>query len=105
MKYKKNWEETKEKFRNYWKHQNTGRPLMIVWAEKEDAQPLPKELEPVDMEDKYMNAERMVARYRHFCENHEFMGESFPNMSGDFGPGSVAAYLGSDIEFRDDTIW
>lgn len=36
MKYKKNWEETKEKFRNYWKHQNTGRPLMIVWAEKED---------------------------------------------------------------------
>ena len=78
---------------------------MIVWAEKEDAQPLPKELEPVDMEDKYMNVERMVARYRHFCENHEFMGESFPNMSVDFGPGSVAAYLGSDIEFRDDTIW
>lgn len=105
MKYKKNWEETKEKFRNYWKHQNTGRPLMIVWAEKEDAKPLPKELEPVDMEDKYMNAERMVARYRHFCENHEFMGESFPNMSVDFGPGSVAAYLGSDIEFRDDTVW
>ena len=66
---------------------------------------LEKELEPVDMEDKYMNAERMVARYRHFCENHEFMGESFPNMSVDFGPGSVAAYLGSDIEFRDDTIW
>ena len=29
----------------------------------------------------------------------------FPNMSVDFGPGSVASYLGSDIEFRDDTIW
>lgn len=34
MKYKQNWEETKEKFRNYWKHQNTGRPLMIVVAKK-----------------------------------------------------------------------
>lgn len=37
MKYKQNWEETKEKFRNYWKHQNTGRPLIIVVAEKEGA--------------------------------------------------------------------
>lgn len=105
MKYKKNWEETKEKFRNYWKQQNTGRPLMIVWAEKEDAKPLPEELIPADTQDQYMNPERMVARYRHFCENHEFLGESFPNMSVDFGPGSVAAYLGSDIEFRDDTVW
>ena len=28
--YKLNWEETKEKFRNYWAHKNTGRPLMCV---------------------------------------------------------------------------
>lgn len=105
MKYKKNWEETQEKFRNYWKHKNTGRPLMIVVAEKEDAVPMPEDLLPKDMDDQYMNAERMVARYRHFCENHEFLGESFPNMSVDFGPGSVAAYLGSDIEFHEDTVW
>ena len=63
MKYKQNWEETKEKFRNYWKHQNTGRPLMIVVAEKEGAAPLPEELRSKDMEDKYMNPERMVASY------------------------------------------
>ena len=105
MKYKKNWEETQAKFRNYWKRQNTGRPLMIVVAEKDDAEPLPADLVSVDMDDNYKNAERMVARYRHFCENHEFLAESFPNMSADFGPGSVAAYLGSDIEFRPDTIW
>lgn len=105
MNYKKNWLETQEKFTNYWKHQNTGRPLMIVTARKDDAVPLPAELEPVSMEDKYQDAERMVARYRHFCENHEFLAESFPNMSADFGPGSIAAYLGSDIEFRPDTIW
>ena len=33
-KYKANWEETKKKFTNYWKHQNTGRPLMCVIARK-----------------------------------------------------------------------
>ena len=57
------------------------------------------------MEDKYQNAERIVARYRHFCENHVFMGESFPNLNVDFGPGSLASYLGSDIGFKEDTVW
>ena len=32
--YKLNWEETKEKFRNYWAHKNTGRPLMCVIARR-----------------------------------------------------------------------
>lgn len=105
MNYKQNWGETQQKFKNYWKRQNTGRPLMYVVARKENAQPLPGKLQIQDMQDKYMDAERMVARYRHYCENHLFLGESFPNMSADFGPGSVAAYLGSDIEFNDDTVW
>ena len=125
--YKLNWEATKEKFRNYWEHKNTGRPLMCVIARRpeiehlSDGTPveggyldqicqgkyynLPEELKWKDMEDKYQNAERIVARYRHFCDNHVFMGESFPNLNVDFGPGSLAAYLGSDIGFKEDTVW
>ena len=34
MLYKKNWPETREKWINYWKQQNTGRPLMHVLARK-----------------------------------------------------------------------
>ena len=52
------------------------------------------------MEDKYQNAERIVARYRYFCDTHAFLGESFPNLNIDFGPGSTAAYLGSDIGLK-----
>ena len=127
MMYKKNWEETREKWKNYWKHQNTGRPLMCVIARKpeieqySDGKPaqggcmdvicqgkyynLPEELKWKDMEDKYQDADRIVARYRQFCETHEFMGESFPNLDVDFGPGSLAAYLGSEIGFKEDTVW
>lgn len=122
MKYKKNWEETKEKWKNYWKHQNTGRPLMCVVARKPEIEHLagetsgdgcmqgryyamPEDLKWKDMEDKYQNAERIVARYRQFCDTHLFLAESFPNLVVDFGPGSLAAYLGSDIEFREDTVW
>lgn len=105
MLYKENWEETKNKWSNYWKRMNSGRPLMYVVALRPDAKPLPPELEPVDTHDRYQNAGRMVARFRHYCENRVFLGESFPNMSADFGPGSVASYLGSEITFHDDTIW
>ncbi|MDD3220732.1 MAG: trimethylamine corrinoid protein 2 [Lachnospiraceae bacterium] len=125
--YKKDWSSVKTKFNNYWKHKNEGRPLMCVIARKpeieslSDGSPvdggyldqicqgkyygLPDELKWTDMEDKYQNAERIVARYRQFCSNHEFLGESFPNLNIDFGPGSLASYLGSDIGFKEDTVW
>ena len=117
----------KRKFKNYWKHKNTGRPLMCVIARKpeieylSDSRPveggytdvicqgkyyaLPEDLKWKDMEDKYQNAERIVARYRDFCEKHVFLAESFPNLNIDFGPGSLASYLGSDIGFKEDTVW
>jgi hypothetical protein len=125
MKYKENWEAAQTKWINYWKHQNTGRPLMCVIARKPEIEALssgkpvydgeimcqgkqyglPEDLQWKDMEDKYRNADRMVARYRYFCETHEFMAESFPNLDIDFGPGSLAAYLGSEIGFKPDTVW
>ncbi len=105
MKYKKNWEETKQKFENYWKHKNTGTPLMRIVAKKPDGTPLPEELKSRNITDRYLDAERIVARYRHYCETHEFLAESFPNLSVDFGPGSVAGYLGSDIVFGEKTVW
>ena len=36
--YKLNWEETKEKFTNYWQHKNTGRPLMCVIARRPEVE-------------------------------------------------------------------
>ena len=125
--YKLDWDKTKEKFRNYWNHKNTGRPLMCVIARRPEVEQfsdgtpveggyldqicqgkyynMPKELKWKDMEDKYQNAQRIVDRYRYFCETHAFLGESFPNLNIDFGPGSLAAYLGSDIGFKEDTVW
>ena len=129
MKYKdlQEWEQTKTKWTNYWQHKNTGRPLMCVVARKPEIEHLatdktfeggyldvlcqgkyydmPQELRWKDMEDKYQNAERIVARYRQFCENHLFLAESFPNLNIDFGPGSLAAYLGSEIGFKPETVW
>ena len=127
LKYKENWEETRRKYADYWEQKNTGRPLMRIIARKpeiehlSDGKPhegsvadvfcqgmhydLPQELKWKDMEDKYRNADRVVARYRDFCEKHLFLGEAYPNLDIHYGPGSAAAYLGSEIGFKEDTIW
>jgi len=106
--YKSNWEETKQKWRAYWKRENTGRPLMYLVGQKEmrpDAAARQEELRSKDIHDKYMDAKRKVERHRYYCETHEFMAESFPNMTLDFGPGSMAAYLGSNPVFQPNTVW
>jgi len=66
---------------------------------------LPEELKWKDMEDKYLDAQRVAARYRDFCEKHAFLAEAFPNLETNLGAGSVAAYLGSEVQLREDTIW
>ena len=125
--YKVNMEAAKEKFRNYWAHKNTGRPLMCVIARRPEVEQysdgtpveggyldqicqgnyynMPEELKWKEMEDKYQNPQRIVDRYRYFCQTHAFLGESFPNLNIDFGPGSLASYLGSEIGFKEDTVW
>ncbi|MDR3145280.1 MAG: hypothetical protein LBU21_03305 [Treponema sp.] len=105
MRYKENWDSVKERWRQYWKGANSGLPLMYLVAERPDKRPLPPELSIRDTFDRYRDASRMVARFRHYCENHLFLADSFPNISADFGPGSVAGYLGSEIVFHHDTVW
>ena len=94
--YKVNMEAAKEKFRNYWAHKNTGRPLMCVIARRPEVEQysdgtpveggyldqicqgkyynMPEELKWKDMEDKYQNPQRIVDRYRYFCQTHAFLG-------------------------------
>lgn len=105
MKYKKNWEETKQKFINWWNHENTGRPLMIVMAKKDEKVPLDPKYEYNSLDEKYTDAEKIVAHFRNWCDNIEFLGESFPHLMADFGPGSVAAYLGCEITWQERTVW
>ena len=127
MLYKEDWAAAREKWCNYWKQQNTGRPLMHVVARKPEFEAyvnqkapngvnddiicqgryytLPDGLWWKDLDDKYLNARGLVERYHHFCQHHLFLAESFPNVDVSLGPGSTAAYLGSDVGFSEDTIW
>lgn len=107
MLYKKDWTATKQRFEDYWKGQNTGTPMMRVVGTKPEFDPyiLPEELRAKTLEEKYTDPKHVVNSYRHYCETHEFLGDSFPNLNADFGPGSVASYMGSDLTWKEDTVW
>ncbi len=104
---KNNWDETKRRWDSYWKRDVKGVPLMCVVAEKPGAvdKEIQAALKSKNMFDKYRDAKRMHERYLYYVQTHEFLADSFPNISLDFGPGSLAAYLGSDIEFQPGTVW
>ena len=104
---KDNWAQTRKKWDGYWRRENQGTPLMRIVAEVPSMrdQALEKALEPVDMIDKYDDAARMDARFRYYLRTHRFLAESFPNIDLNYGPGSMAGYLGSEILFAPDTVW
>ena len=104
---KTNWDETKRRWDAYWHRNVSGVPLMCIRAEIPGAvdPEISEALHSKNMFDKYRDARRIAERYRYWAQTHAFLADSFPNVELDFGPGSIAAYLGSDIEFSPNTVW
>jgi hypothetical protein len=106
MRYKDNWDETKERFDGWWKGKNSGRPLMHIEAiRNKPLEALEAVANPDTPEKFHTDVEVNAAIYRNYCRTHKFMAEAFPNFSVDLGPGSLALYLGGEPKFAWDTVW
>ena len=104
--YKQNWAETQERFERWWHREPTDRPLMNIEAPRDAplGDTAPPE-EPKDPARKYMDLDYLIQRSRSALERNDFGSDAFPEVSADFGPGSLALYLGSEPTFRPDTVW
>lgn len=49
--------------------------------------------------------ETAIDEFEEFCDNTHFVGESFPNLWLNLGPGIIAAYLGASVTIGEDTVW
>ncbi|MBT9775668.1 trimethylamine corrinoid protein 2 [Clostridium sp. MCC353] len=106
MIHKENWEETKQRFKDWWIQDNTGRPLIYISAERDNIRDfLPKEEFFKNPDDYYFNVKRMCQYYKSYCETHDFMAEAFPNINLNYGTTSIALYCGAEPECRWDTMW
>ena len=108
MKYKDNWEDTKQRFEAWWSRSSLGRPMLRV-ASKKPAQEIagipvpPPPATPEDMHIGIPHALR-VAEYGFQTTNFNY-AEAFPAIDLNMGPGSLACYLGSEPIFKWDTVW
>ncbi|HHW00281.1 MAG TPA: trimethylamine corrinoid protein 2 [Clostridiaceae bacterium] len=106
MKYKDNWQETRQRMNAWWKGESMDRPMMrIVARRKEAVEPL-EEVEPyANMEEKWLHPGKTVANYMNYCRQHAFLAEGFPHFKIFMGPGAMAAYLGCKPIFGEDSVW
>ncbi len=103
--YKANWQETRERFTNWWQGGDTGRPLLYLWVRR--ATPL-STIEPPSFandDERYLSVEKLTAQALAQFSRWEPIAEAFPALSLNLGAGSMALYLGSEPEFRAETVW
>jgi hypothetical protein len=106
MKTKPNWEETKERFIAWWNHSSLGRPLLKIVGRRDKPldgatdEPLPK-----DDQERFIGVQYKIAKARNRSLTHRYMAESIPLIDMAMGPGSLAAYLGSEPHFTPETVW
>lgn len=95
--------KTARRFDKWWKGELTGGPLIRIIAKKE-----PAELKSIAYDSPFeyhMDPVKKSANYMNYMENHDFLADSFPHLSFNIGPGSLATYLGSEPHFTMDTVW
>jgi len=103
--YKPDFEEMKVAWRHYWSKEAWKRPLVVASVPKEGVKP-PKG----DGGLKYLRAakgrwsEELDLVDEHFA-SREFLAESVPYLSPDFGPDQFAAFIsGCEMKFSEDSL-
>lgn len=104
LKYKENFEQTKEYFRAFWKKEVIDRPLIAVTCPKDPANPVwPAPYMAGSADGKYLEALQRQEEY--FAGMDYSAGEAIPTFECSFGPDQFAAFLGAKLEIKAGTSW
>jgi len=96
-------EERKETYRRFWQGDNLRRPLVSIFAVRNEPIPLPSA--PDDPERRWLDPGYVINNGLTMLANTLFLGDSIPYLRVDLGPGSLAAYLGCGVECFPNTVW
>jgi len=105
--WKPNWEQTKENLTRWWHREGL---VIGMWGATVGIRPhedlsRPEKRPPKDTAAYYTDT-RTRARINHYdmCMQ-SYPADMFPVANTDMGPGCLALFLGSEPEFREDTVW
>ena len=103
------WSRVRENYRRWWAGE-LKRPLLHLTLWGRDPGRRPPRAVPVTkctFYDLSFSPEDIVEGWDHNLSSCLFMGDAFPSVWPDFGPGVAAAYMGAKAEPRadGDTVW
>lgn len=105
MLYKENWEQVKERYEAFWNRDCIDRPMLIVHANKTKGVERDYEHKKVDPVTKWTDINYILDEKERMFENTYFAAEALPTYIPDLGPGILAAFLGAEPNFQQDTVW
>ncbi|MBC7961291.1 MAG: trimethylamine corrinoid protein 2 [Vallitaleaceae bacterium] len=103
MRYKQDWENTQNKFMEFWARENHDRPLINISAPKEN-KPF-KAAPSKNHSERWLDTEYVIARERANMENTFYGLEAYPMVFPNLGPDFFGATFGADIIFEETTSY
>jgi 5-methyltetrahydrofolate--homocysteine methyltransferase len=102
------WRQVKDNARRWWAGE-LDRPLIhLTVGGRDPGRPLPRLLNGVSRADFYnptISPEDIVDRWDYDLSCREYLGDAFPTVWPDLGPGVLATALGGVATPRPDTVW
>ena len=104
--WKKNLEETKQRYINWWNHKGI---ILNMWEHfQEGVKPhadIPMPPAPKDLNQKWFDPQWRADYLDWYVSHSSLMADMLPVANTQLGPGSLAAILGGVFEGGEDTIW
>ncbi len=104
MLYVDNFDRIKQRFNEYWAHENADRPLVYITAPRKGAKAEPLKA-PDTLERCWLDTEYTIKKNRQMFAMTAYGAEAFPIANPNLGPDIFGATFGTDIVFEKDTSY
>ncbi len=107
MYYKEDWAEARKRFEAFWQRELIDRCCVAVQAPRSGKTPPPPAIpdDPMELERWWLDPEDNLRRMLAQFERTYYGGEAYPATTLCLGASAMAAFYGSRIEYRPETVW
>ncbi len=105
----KDWYESRKRLAAWWRGEDTDRPAVAIFAPKSDGNEVVRKniSTPKTFRERRTNIEYRILKSEIDMMRTSFVGEAFPVLDTEIGPGDLALFLGAKPIFQEETnvVW